>query len=355
MDPFTFALISGAAGFGAGKIAGLNTSDALKQGILSGATAGIFTPAAAVQKMGTATGLQNLLISGVKQGVAGRIAGKLGMDPRLGMTIGSMMPGRFPGQMPPNEPLTAAQKTADTIDIAKEYGDAGLEASKAVTIGDRIKSAGGKAADIFLKKDGKYDLDKIAKTTTLFGVPTLLYASGAFDPQDTKMVQPTYNIAYPELRQERGGLKRLQDGEVVELDQQFIPESTPGEVYAFQEKVFKAKEGGIAQFNEGGVNYLPSKTTHDEKDSTNYKRAGGYIEDGAGMGDKNEDTMLAQLADGEFVTRTDGVLGAGILAGANPKDEKDMRAKGAKYFYEQQARFKRIFDLLDANRNSKLQ
>jgi hypothetical protein len=56
--------------------------------------------------------------------------------------------------------------------------------------------------------------------------------------------------------------------------------------------------------------------------------------------------MLAQLADGEFVTRADGVLGAGIIAGANPNSMKDMREKGAQYFYEQQKRYKRVFDLL---------
>ena len=80
----------------------------------------------------------------------------------------------------------------------------------------------------------------------------------------------------------------------------------------------------------------------------------GYVEDGAGVGDKDEDTMLAQLADGEFVTRADGVLGAGIIAGANPNSMKDMREKGAQYFYEQQRRYKRVFDLLkEANGNSK--
>jgi hypothetical protein len=82
-------------------------------------------------------------------------------------------------------------------------------------------------------------------------------------------------------------------------------------------------------------------------------RAQGYVEDGSGNGDKDEDTMLAQLADGEFVTRADGVLGAGIIAGANPKSMKDMREKGAQYFYEQQKRFKRIFDLLEGSRNAK--
>ena len=119
----------------------------------------------------------------------------------------------------------------------------------------------------------------------------------------------------------------------------------------------KLSTGGFAQiknFNEGGINYLPSKVSHDENDSTNYVRATGYVEDGSGAGDKDEDTMLAQLADGEFVTRADGVLGAGIIAGGNPNSMKDMREKGARYFYDQQRRYKRVFDLLkEANGNSK--
>ena len=121
--------------------------------------------------------------------------------------------------------------------------------------------------------------------------------------------------------------------------------------------VQRLRVGGIAEikkFNEGGVNYLPSKVSHDENDANNYVRASGYVEDGAGVGDKDEDTMLAQLADGEFVTRADGVLGAGIIAGANPNSMKDMREKGAQYFYEQQKRYKRVFDLLkDRNGDSK--
>jgi hypothetical protein len=121
--------------------------------------------------------------------------------------------------------------------------------------------------------------------------------------------------------------------------------------------VQRLNTGGIAEiqkFNEGGVNYLPSKVSHDENDANNYVRASGYVEDGSGNGDKDEDTMLAQLADGEFVTRADGVLGAGIIAGANPNSMKDMREKGAKYFYEQQARYKRVFDLLkEKNGDSK--
>ena len=66
-------------------------------------------------------------------------------------------------------------------------------------------------------------------------------------------------------------------------------------------------------------------------------------------GDKDEDTMLAQLADGEFVSRADAILGAGIMAGANPEDFKEMRRKGAAFFYNQQDQMKRIYDLVNAN------
>jgi hypothetical protein len=38
----------------------------------------------------------------------------------------------------------------------------------------------------------------------------------------------------------------------------------------------RLRTGGLAEikkFNEGGINYLPSKVSHDENDSNNYVRA----------------------------------------------------------------------------------
>jgi hypothetical protein len=129
------------------------------------------------------------------------------------------------------------------------------------------------------------------------------------------------------------------------------PAGQQGSLYNFQSPRYQLAEGGIVNFipkyREGGVNYLPSKSDHDENDSTNYVRAMGYVEDGSGNGDKDEDTMLAQLADGEFVSRADAILGAGIMTGANPKDMKDMRSKGAKFFYNQQDQLKRIYDIVN--------
>ena len=98
----------------------------------------------------------------------------------------------------------------------------------------------------------------------------------------------------------------------------------------------------IQKFATGGVNYLPSKIDHDEKDTNNYIRAEGQIADGTGSGDKNKDTILAQLADGEFVSRSDAILGAGLIEGAAPNSEDEMRKKGAAFFYSQQSKFKRI-------------
>ena len=138
-------------------------------------------------------------------------------------------------------------------------------------------------------------------------------------------------------------------------------QAEPAEVYDFTQpsQMYAAKEGGlaeIARYNKGGINYLPSKTDHDEKDVNNYVRAMGYVEDGSGNGDKDEDTMLAQLADGEFVSRADAILGAGIMSGANPSDFKEMRRKGAKFFYNQQDQLKRIYDIVkdkdDGNQES---
>ena len=207
--------------------------------------------------------------------------------------------------------------------------------------------------DLFKKKDGTgYDPLKVGGS-----LAALTYFGGAFDQGPTDIYSPGYNMSYLELQKQRPGYTFIDPttGEEKAYEKVYAPEEQGrGDLrvgpYSFNRT--RLKTGGLAEirkFNEGGVNYLPSKMTHDENDSTNYVRASGYVEDGAGVGDKDEDTMLAQLADGEFVTRADGVLGAGIIAGANPNSMKDMREKGAAYFYEQQKRYKRVFDLLKEN------
>jgi hypothetical protein len=212
-----------------------------------------------------------------------------------------------------------------------------------------------------------YDDEKGIKlgNAALVGIPALTYLSGAFEKEPYERSMFTYNVGYPELyRSRKFYTQDPKTGEVKELPQQdYIPEESaaasvtkPGDRFGpYKRETITLQQGGLAtlnHFRDGGVSYLPSKTIHDEDDEDNYIRTNGYVEDGAGNGDKEEDTMLAQLADGEFVTRTDGVLGAGILAGANPKNAKEMRKLGAEFFYEQQKRFKRIYDLLDASRKA---
>jgi|TARA_R100001086_G_scaffold159736_2_gene85685 hypothetical protein len=97
-----------------------------------------------------------------------------------------------------------------------------------------------------------------------------------------------------------------------------------------------AKDGAL-------VDRLPSKTNTDEKDASNYKRTTGkLVVDAAGKGNEEKDTMLAQLADGEFVTKSKAVRGAGIALGADPRDKKQQRELGARFFYKQMADFDKL-------------
>ena len=205
---------------------------------------------------------------------------------------------------------------------------------------------------------GELEIDP-AKAAAAIAATT--YLTGAFEPKPQDVYTPTYNLAVAELQKQRGGFKYIDpiSGEEKVFEQPFIPEANRDPQYTqgpYELSKSTFNTGGLAtipKYNQGGINYLPSKVTHDENDSNNYVRAQGYVEDGSGTGDKDEDTMLAQLADGEFVTRADGVLGAGIIAGANPERFKAMREKGASYFYEQQKRYKRVFDLLQGSKNAK--
>ena len=96
------------------------------------------------------------------------------------------------------------------------------------------------------------------------------------------------------------------------------------------------------QFNKGDlVDVLPSKLKRDENDEKNYKRTSGkMVTDETGKGSGNKDTMLAQLADGEFVTKAKSVLGAGKAMGGKSKAEQ--RKLGAQFFYKQMADLEKL-------------
>jgi len=187
------------------------------------------------------------------------------------------------------------------------------------------------------------------------GIAATTFLSGMGDKGgEEKKTEEKVNVNYPNVKDivtnfnikdpVTGATSKLAIGE------------TPEERFMKVGYTPRYKDGGIAKFNQGAlVSMLPGKSVSDEKDPSIYKRAYNFVTDETGNGDMEEDTMLAQLADGEFVTTAKAVLGAGIFQGAKPSDMNGMRDKGAKFFYEQQARFKRIYEMLEEAKQSKEQ
>ena len=374
MDPFTLAL----ATFGIQKLRGKSTRTALKDAALVG---------------GTTYGIGQLSSAGAFGAQAQQGQGFLGTIGRGGPFEGirALLPG--------------GQKTAGSV-MAESAGTKVFPATTAGSVGDGITTYGDteafiqfkdvpikealKEGDISkevynrLRKEGAKTVPKMtdfsqiedfrnpvideslfseAKPTGILGRTKEFYDSltpgqrflgatvgipavaGLFEdetPVKPPFTEEDYKKAYEKQR------AVLSDG--------FRPavntRPAMSEVFADPTELGYATGGiiEVKKFNKGGVNYLPSKSDHNENDSNNYVRATGYVEDGSGNGDKDEDTMLAQLADGEFVSRADAVLGAGIMAGASPKDMKDARKKGAAFFYDQQKKLKRIYDITNASK-----
>jgi len=304
---------------------------------------------------------------------AAKDSGASGLGRILGGVGGATL-GYYGGQMIPGVKAAGFGAAGGVPTFTQLFSSPITKNPDAILASDMIKnfpsnqtkttgSAFGKIGDFFTRQrvaDGKIipGEREIDPFKAGLGIGALTYLSGAFEPKDVDVFQPTYNLGVARLAAERGDFKYIDPvtGQEKAYEKIYIPEADPRNQgtsrlgpYAVERTTFKAKTGGLAEikkFNEGGINYLPSKQSHDENDPTNYVRATGYVEDGSGTGDKDEDTMLAQLADGEFVTRADGVLGAGIINGGNPNSMKDMREKGAAFFYDQQKKYKRVFDLL---------
>jgi hypothetical protein len=310
MDPFTIAL----ATFGVQKLRGKSTNRSLRDALFAGG-------AGQLAGMGGIGGFQAF-----GQGAANPIAGQ---------TIGQ--------QFMQTSPVQAFQSF--TGGKALSPAESGGEGGERVSM---LKK--------FLPKTTEGKIGAAA-----FGIPLL---SGMFEGDEgpEKAYLPTPNQAYTKFA--KSGAPGSPTGFMTRdyTTGTDTPIADPATYRTVEEilgdeptQTFKAVEynqGGIvsvAKFNEGGQ-ALPSKHSHSEHDMNNYVRAQGFVKDGAGMGDEDEDTMLAQLADGEFVSRAAAVRGAGIIAGADIRDKDDQRKKGAEFFYEQQKRFKRIMDILDASR-----
>jgi hypothetical protein len=297
MDPFTIAL----ATFGVQKLRGKSTKRSLRDAFLVGGGSYALGQ--------TAMGAQ----MGLGQGPAFSSFG-------LGQSAKSALPTL------PKEAVAGAQ-----------FRDAGYQA--ALSKGAETASAEPTGIMKLFKKakDNPVESALIASTV----LPLL---GGEEEAPKPMFTEDDYKEAYKEQSQKlQGGFEP-------------VANAMPSRSDVYGSNMFYANQGGLAtaipKYNQGGVNYLPSKIDHNENDVNNYVRAEGYVEDGAGAGDKDEDTMLAQLADGEFVSRADAVLGAGILSGADPKSFKNMRKAGADFFYDQQKKFKRIYDIVNASKQN---
>jgi hypothetical protein len=304
MDPFTLAL----ATFGVQKLRGKSTRTALSSAALVG---------------GASYGLGALGSAG-KLGSFSQSATSMFSKPAFSSLGFGATQTATPGPEKQNLFRSLLGKKALTAEQVKAAGLTGNEATAAMK-GSGFMGLGG-GEKLFLASAA------LPIAESLFG--------GEEEAPKPAYTEEDYKKAYAE--------------QSAKLEGAFQPVNYSGGITSYApQSIYTYNQGGLAEikkFNEGGVNYLPSKMTHNEQDYNNYRRASGYVEDGSGSGDKDEDTMLAQLADGEFVSRADAVLGAGILSGASPRDMKDMRSKGANFFYDQQKKFKRIFDLVNASK-----
>jgi len=331
------ALIAAMATFGVQKLRGKSTSRALRDSLFAaGATYGVTEIGAGIEALGSNTAAANLEALKLSS-MTPEASAALQMEPFIG-SASNVAAGSNLANLGPLSGIEGLSPIAQgTKDFLGSTGEFGQNISKAYESGI-----------------GKFKkLDPITQFVIKYGTAPTLTALLTPDQLPKGMSYDEFMKLDSEtraklLKESRENIKGLGDKAQPLRTQSFPYDYTAGNpLYTFN-------QGGIVsvlpKYAQGGINYLPSKTTHDENDVHNYIRATGYVEDGSGTGNKDEDTILAQLADGEFVSRSDAVLGAGIMAGASPSNMKDMRAKGASFFYEQQARFKRIFDLLDASR-----
>jgi len=307
MDPITIAL----ATFGIQKLRGKSTKRSFRDALIAGG-------------IGQVAGM-----AGVGKQTMGKFAPQaFGQLSTAGMTTGAnVIPGATLGAQFGATPVGGA--------VSSMWGQPAIPES----VGSAGQKIAGQAAT------GIRAWSPAAKLGAGLGIATLM--EGDEDMPKPPFTEQDYKDAYAKQSKLTAG-----------LGESFDYPDTQGMYYGGNtlQNLYTYKTGGLAsiqKFATGGVNYLPSKIDHDEKDTNNYIRAEGQIADGTGSGDKNKDTILAQLADGEFVSRSDAILGAGLIEGAAPNSEDEMRKKGAAFFYSQQSKFKRIFDLLNASKKTK--
>ena len=271
-----------------------------------------------------------LIVGGI-----GQIGGMMNMPGMSAYGNEAMLGGAFQG----GNYIGGAQ--AANLSTAKQF-------TGHTKLGGTLSGMWGNAPDAAKGIEGKGFLGwgKGAQIGAGLGLATLM--EGDVDDPKPPFTEEDYKKAYAEQSAKTSGLSD---------SFQYTPSNIMYYGGPQTSDIYQYSQGGLAslpiqKFATGGVSYLPSKIDHDEKDTNNYVRAHGQVADGTGSGDKNEDTILAQLADGEFVSRSDAILGAGLIEGASPSSQEEMRKKGAAFFYSQQSKFKRIFDLLNASKKT---
>ena len=300
MDPFTLAL----ATFGVQKLRGKSTKRSLRDALMIGG-------------MGQLGGMA---------GVGGLSAfGQAGANTLAGSTLGQQF-----GQTATMRGIQSLFPQVAGSQAATAPGFSGM------TDPGTMQGLVGNEGSLLSKFIPKTTAGKVAAGSAI--LPLL---GGMGGGEDMANVPPGFNKNYQKLMESgfaggpTGFQTRTYNDDGTYSDNPLEDKNTYQSVEAILgENQPAMKTGGIvsvAKFNTGGQ-ALPSKFSHSENDVNNYVRAHGFVTDGAGMGDDNEDTMLAQLADGEFVSRSAAVRGAGIIAGANLSDKEDQRKKGAEFF-----------------------
>ena len=318
-------------------------SDAAAGGIGGILGSGAFT----AEKLGSAAVQKQLLMEGGKTLLSSQLDKRYGINPALAYTGASALQGGI-GALGTEQGFMGGAKQA--------LGLGGTDVAKTTVAGDaatkQAADTATKTGGLFGKGEGILGYGTGADIGAGIAATTLL--SGMGEGEEPKKTEEKVNENYPNVKDivtnfnikdpVTGATSKLAIGE------------TPEERFMKTGYKSRFKDGGLAKFNQGAlVSMLPGKSVSDEKDPSIYKRAYNFVTDETGNGDMEEDTMLAQLADGEFVTTAKAVLGAGIFQGAKPGDMSGMRDKGAKFFYEQQARFKRIYEMLEEAKQSKEQ
>ena len=324
-------LLLGIAGFGISKAMGASTKNALFAGLSAGAL-GAALPSLGAGTFGTTTGaLAPATLGG--QNVPSKIAQNIAMS-----QSGQTQPDPYSGLDP------FAMGKPQTASFMANSSQAAQQAQQPQPAQMPMPPQQPQTGGIFSRL--------MTPEVLIPGIASLAtYASSKNQPTMESELKAAQDLAGSQAERNAQYQARMADLEGV--TQRPTYDDKGGLAPQTVDEILRAKTGAfVNKYRDGGINYLPSKTDHDENNEMNYVRAKGYVEDGSGNGDKDEDTMLAQLADGEFVSRADAVLGAGIMAGADPKSAKDMRGKGASFFYDQQKKFKRVYDLVNGDTTS---